>query len=189
MFDSSDRKLAQPWQVRWLALTLTLAAVGFVACGEDDGDEKGAATTSAADSDLSADPGKASEEIVIKTDVAIDIPEAGPQPGESIGHGEVLAGSSLGDSPFCPGGTFSDLHSDDPDIGLVDRTFDCPDGSLRIGFTPGAPEGRTQAGPWSLVSGTGAFDGLRGKGEMEIEYEPGTGSTKGHERFTGTVAP
>jgi hypothetical protein len=185
----SETKLGQPRQVRWLALALTLASVGLAACGDDDGDEDGAATTPGIDNDLAADPGEGSEEIVIKTDVVIDIPEGGPQPGKSISEGEVLGGSSLGDSPFCPGGTFSDLHSDDPDIGLVDRTFDCPEGSLRIGFTPGFPEGRTQAGPWSLVSGTGAFEGLHGHGEMEIEYEPGTRSTEGRETFTGTVVP
>lgn len=188
MLHSSETKLGRPRQVRWLALALTLATVGFAACGDDDGDENGAATTPGVDTDLSADPGEGSEEIVIKTDVVIDIPEGGPQPGVSISEGEVLGGSSLGDSPFCPGGTFSDLHSDDPDIGLVDRTFDCPDGGVRIGFTPGVPQGRTQSGPWKLVSGTGAFEGLQGEGQMEIKYEPGS-DTKGRETFTGTVVP
>lgn len=177
-------------------LRLSLVFVGILAiglivggCGGDGGDENGVAATSGVDSDLSADPGEGSEEIVIKTGVNIQIPKGGPVPGSSTGNGEVLGGSSLGDSPFCAGGTFSDVHSDDPEIGLVDRTFDCPDGSLRIGFTPGFPEGRTQAGPWRLVSGTGAFEGLHGHGEMEIEYEPGTRSTEGRETFTGTVVP
>lgn len=44
-------------QVRWLALVLTLATVGLAACGDDDGDGTGAATTPGADNDLSADPG------------------------------------------------------------------------------------------------------------------------------------
>jgi hypothetical protein len=164
-------------------LRLSLVFVGILAiglfvagCDGHDGDEGGATTTS-------------SDEIVIKTHAVIDIPEGGPQPGNPTGEGEVLDGSVLGDAPFCSGGTFSDLHSDDPEIGLVDRTFDCPDGSLRIGFTPGVPQGRTQAGPWKVVSGTGAFKGLQGHGEMEIEYEPGTRSTEGRETFTGTVVP
>ena len=107
-----------------------------------------------------------------------------------IPTGEVLGGSTIGDSPFCPGGTFRDKHgSEDPSVppyGLVDRTFRCPDGSLRIGFTPGEPQGRTQAGPWRVASGTGAFKGLRGAGQMKVKYEPGS-DTKGRETFTGTV--
>jgi hypothetical protein len=169
-------------------LALIVATVGLAACGGDDGGENGAPTTTGVVSDPSADAG-GGEEIVINTHVVIDIPKAGPQPGKSIGQGEVLAGSSLGDSPFCPGGTFSDLHSDDPDIGLVDRTFDCPDGSLRVGFTPGVPQGRTQSGQWKVVSGTGAFEGLQGDGQMEVKYQPGTGATEGRETFTGTVVP
>jgi len=68
----------------------------------------------------------------------------------------------------------------------VDRTFVCPDGSLRIGFTPGFPQGRTQSGPWKVLSGTGALETLQGNGEMEVKYERGS-HTKGRETFTGTV--
>jgi hypothetical protein len=70
---------------------------------------------------------------------------------------------------------------------LVDRTFRCPGGSVRIGFTPGEPQGRTQAGPWRVAGATGAFKGLRGAGQMKVTYEPGS-NAKGRERFTGTVA-
>jgi len=180
--------------MRKLRLSLVLVgilAIGLIAggCGGDDGDETGAATTSSVDRDPAADPAEGGEEILIKTSVVIDIPEGGPQPGKSIGGGKVLSGSSLGDSPFCPGGAFSDLHSDDPDIGLVDRTFDCPGGSLEIGFTPGVPQGRTQAGAWRVVSGTGDFKGLQGDGQMEVTYDPGTQATEGRETFTGEVVP
>jgi hypothetical protein len=173
---SSEAKLGHARQARWLVLALTFAAVGLAACGDG-----GATTTS--------DAGARGEQIVIKTHAVIHIPQGGPRPGESIGGGQVLAGSSIGNAPFCPGGTFSDMHQDDPAIGLVDRTFTCPDGSLRIGFTPGVPQGRTQAGPWRVVSGTGAFDGLQGDGQMKMRYEPGTRATKGHETFAGTVTP
>ena len=172
---------------RWLALVLTLATVGLAACG-DDGGGTGAATTSTVSGDGSSGA-EGGEKIAIKTHVNIQIPKGGPVPGSSISEGEVLDGSSIGDSPFCLGGTFSDMHSDDPDIGLVDRTFRCPDGRLRIGFTPGAPQGRTQAGPWKVVSGTGSLAGLRGEGQMEIKYEPGTDSTEAREKFTGSVVP
>jgi hypothetical protein len=108
----------------------------------------------------------------------------------TIPTGEVLGGSSIGDSPFCASGTFRDRHGTaDPSVppfGLVDRTFRCPDVTLRIGFTPGVPHGRTQAGPWRVVSHTGAYEGLEGDGQMEITYEPGS-DTKGRETFTGTV--
>jgi hypothetical protein len=140
---------------------LMVSLLGIAACGDDDEDEGG---TTAADSD---------QPILIKT--RVDIPT-----------GEVLAGSTIGDSPFCPGGTFRDQHGN-AEIGLVDRTFRCPDGSLRIGFTPGVPQGRTQAGPWNVLRGSGAFEGLQGDGQMETTYEPGS-DTKGRETFTGTVA-
>ena len=141
---------------------------GIAACGDDDGAEGG---TTVADTD---------QTILIKT--RVDIPT-----------GEVLPGSTIGDSPFCPGGTFRDRHgSEDPSVppyGLVDRTFRCSDGSLRIGFTPGQPQGRTQAGPWRVASGTDAYKGLRGGGQMKTTYDRGGGKhpTKGRETFTGTV--
>lgn len=118
----------------------------------------------------------------------IDIPKGEVLVGDFVSSGEVLGGSLIGDSPFCPGGTFRDVHGP-PDIGLVDRTFRCPDGSLRIGFSPGVPHGRTQTGPWRVISGTGAFEGLGGYGRMEMKYEPGTSATKGRETSTGTVGP
>ena len=47
-------------------------------------------------------------------------------------------------------------------------------------------EDLTQAGSWEIVSGTGAFEGLRGSGEMEIVYDPDpTAPALG--RYTGTV--
>jgi hypothetical protein len=161
-----------------LALILTVTALGLAACGDDDdGDESG--TTAATNVETTSTTAAESDEaILIKT--RVDIPA-----------GEVLGGSTIGDSPFCKGGTFRDVHgTEDPSVppyGLLDRTFRCPDGSLRIGFTPGTPKGQTQAGPWRAVSGTGAYKGLTGGGEMEAKFEPGSNS-KGREKFTGTVA-
>jgi hypothetical protein len=150
-------------------------AIGLIVggCGGDDGAE----TTP----NLSTDGGKGSEGIVIKTRVHF------PGVRAKAVTGEVLGGSSIGDSSFCPGGTFRDQHGN-PEIGLVDRTVRCPDGSLRIGFTPGRPQGHSQTGPWKAISGTGAFEGLRGHGRMVVKYEPGDPS-KGRETFTGTVVP
>jgi hypothetical protein len=48
------------------------------------------------------------------------------------------------------------------------------------------PQDLTQTGSWTIVSSTGAFEGLRWSGEMEIVYdsdpsEPARGT------YTGTV--
>jgi hypothetical protein len=117
----------------------------------------------------------------------VQLPAEPPGRDEATATGEVLPGSSIGGSPFCPGGTFSDRHGNQ-EIGLADRTFTCADGTLRIGFTPGVPEGRSQSGPWAVISGTGVFERLQGSGHVTIEYED-TSLTQGHETFTGTVTP
>jgi hypothetical protein len=166
---------------------LGLAAAGVVACGGGEGDASETAVTDERESTSGGEAG--GESMLIKTNVKINIPEGGPVSGTTISKGEVLGGSSIADTPLCPGGTFRDQHGDDPAIGLVLRTFDCPDGSLRIGITPGPPTTpRTQAGPWRVLSGTGAFEGLQGDGQVEITYEPGTRATEGRETFTGTVS-
>jgi hypothetical protein len=165
---NTSTKLGQPRQVRRPALALTFATVGLAACGGNGAHQNGAG------SQRSAAPNAASKKIVIKTRLTIPT-------------GEVAGGSSIGNSPFCPGGTFRDRNGN-PDIGSVDRTVRCSDGSLRIGFSPGEPRGHTQVGPWKIISGTGAYKGIRGSGRMEVTFEPGS-SSKGRETFTGTVVP
>lgn len=104
----------------------------------------------------------------------------------------VLAGSTVGSKAFCPGGTAVDRHGN-PDIGLVDRTLTCSDGTLRMGFDPGMPEGDIQTGPWRILSGTGAYEGWTGQGTMVVRYDPGAADPEhpqdGHEEFTGKVWP
>ena len=155
-----------------LAVALAVAGLGLAACGDDDRD---AAGTTAPDVEASAPPAT-DEAILIRTRV-------------NIPTGEVLSGSSIGDSPFCPGGTFRDRHGNDdkrrprvggPDLSLPRRQ---PEDRLH----PGRSAGRTQTGPWKVLSGTGAFEGLQGSGQMETKYE-GSSDRKGHETFTGTVA-
>ena len=101
-----------------------------------------------------------------------------------IPTGEILEGSSIGDTPFWPGGTVEDTHGNS-EIGLVDRTITCEDGTLRMGFDPQVPMGDTQSGPWRIISGTGTYEEWQGSGEMKITYE--SGSNAGLETFTGTV--
>ena len=65
----------------------------------------------------------------------------------------------------------------------------CPDGTLRSGFTPeiGAePQHRTRRGSWTIVSGTGGFEGLGGSGISEAVYSPNPNSPV-REALAGTV--
>jgi hypothetical protein len=166
MLDSSG---AVPGQrcTRWLILALTVSVVGLAACGE----------TPAADSESSTDAAHASEKVVIKTSAELQ---------GVVDTGKVLGGSILGGSPFCPGGTWSGGHGN---LGndWLDKNFKCPDGTLRIAFDPRTSKGRTDSGPWKVLSGTGMFKGLRGSGQMVMVFGPGAMPTEGHETFTGTV--
>lgn len=124
--------------------------------------------------------------MVIMTEMTIAA-ETGAEP---IATGEVLERSTLGETTFCAGGTILDSHaSSDPAMepyGLIDRTITCSDGTVRIGFTPDQADGLNQTGSWSIVSGTGAYEGLQGSGDMEVVYDPDDDALA-HETLTGTV--
>lgn len=162
---------------------VVLVMVGVLLLGACGGDEDDAADTSAA-----SPTAPRGEPIVIQTSVTI----AAEEGAEPIATGEVLEGSTLAGSPFCAGGTILDSHaSGDPAVepyGLIDRTITCPDGTVRAAFTPDVdvPPGQTQTGSWTIVDGTGAFEGLRGSGEMEVVYDPDDDSLT-RETLTGTV--
>jgi hypothetical protein len=141
-----------------------VTAIALAACGGGKGD---AAATAASPSESAA----GSEPILITTRM-------------NIPTGRILDGSTIGSSPFCAGGTVKDEHGT-PEIGLVDRTITCQDGILRMGFDPQEPVGDTQSGPWRIISGTGAYEGWTGSGQMKNEDEHGSGTV--HETFTGTV--
>ena len=148
------------------AVVLVLGGVLLLgACG--DGEDGAADTNAASTTDAAGEP------IVIRTSV-IGAATPGAEP---IATGEVLEGSTLGGSRFCVGGTILDTHgSPDPEVALIARTITCPEGRVRMDITPevsqGMPQDLTQTGSWTIVSGTGAFEGLRGSGEMEIVYDP-----------------
>jgi hypothetical protein len=76
-------------------------------------------------------------------------------------------------------------------VALIARTITCPEGSVRMDIRPevvqGMPQDLTQTGSWTIVSGTGAFEGLRGSGEMEIVYDPDPNELAARETYTGTV--
>jgi len=169
--------------VRGAVLAAVVAAVA-AACGVQD---------DAVDSRASPTRKPSAEQIVIQTTVLI----AAEEGAEPIATGDVLDGSTLGGSPFCAGGTIRDTHAHlDPAVerlGLIDRIISCSDGTVRIVYSPGDLQGgqpqpgQPQPGSWTIVSGTGAFETLRGSGEMETVYDadenlPARGT------LTGTVS-
>jgi hypothetical protein len=95
--------------------------------------------------------------------------------------GEVIDGSFIGESAFCPGGKTTG-GSTGP---TISTTFRCPDGRLEIHFAPMQPSA-VQSAVWEIVSGTGRFEGLRGGGSMVATFES-EDPDKGRETFTGTV--
>jgi hypothetical protein len=165
-----------------LVLVSVVVLVGVLFLGACGG-EKDAASTSAASTTAPH-----SEPIVIRGKLII----AAEEGSEPIATGTILVGSTLGGTPFCAGGTILDSHASlDPKMEpyLIDRKITCPEGTVRIGLTPevGAePQGPTQKGSWTIVSGTEAFEGLGGSGKGEAVYGPSP-STPVRETLTGTV--
>jgi len=151
------------------AVALLVGALLAGGCGGED--------------DTDPEPRAEPEQVEIITRVTI-----APTPGaEVIATGDVLKGSTLGDSPFCVGGTIQDSHgSTDPEVWLIARTITCPDGEVRMDVTPDMPDGLKQTGSWEIVSGTGAFEGLQGSGEMEVTYDPNPDEPAA-ETYTGTA--
>lgn len=169
-------------RVRLFGLAVATLALGLVACGGEDGGASGTTAPTGVESEGSSDVAVADEPIVIRTSMTLTAGE------EIVASGEVLDGSTVGDSPFCPGGTIEDRHGETPDVALVDRTITCSDGTLELGFSPQRPVGNTQSGAWSIVGGTGSYEGWQGRGEMKMVYDTrGANPTSGDETFTGTI--
>lgn len=159
-------------------LVLILVVVGVLSLGACGGDENDVADTSAASTTaLRGEP------LVIKTRKLVALTER----TEPIATGEVLEGSTLGDSPFCAGGTVLDSHgSSDPTVLLIIETITCPDGTVTLRLEPDLSPGLKQTGAWTIAGGTGAFEQLRGSGKMETVYDPDP-SAPAHATLTGTV--
>jgi hypothetical protein len=169
--------------MRRAVMLVLVGVLSLAACG---GDEDEAADTTSASTTASA-----GEPIVIRATLIV----AAEEGSEPIATGTVLEGSTLGGTPFCAGGTILESHASlDPKMKpyLIDRKITCPDGTVRIGFTPEVgsgpdPDGQTpQKGVWTIVSGTGEFEGLSGSGKSEGVYGP-TPSSPVRSTFTGTV--
>jgi len=163
---------------RLLTIALTIAAAVLSGCGDDGGAEAGGGGTIAANTDtqLPTPPADGQREpILIKTRI-------------KMFTGEVLAGSVIGDSPFCPGGTVRHEHGS-PEIGFpAVNVFGCPDGQLKIGFGPGPDQmnNAVQTSDWKILDGSGSFTGVSGHGHMTVRWER-AGSSNGQEAFTGVI--
>jgi len=159
---------------------LMVSLLGIAACSDDDGDEGGTTTgaeeagTTAGGDETGTSGKEGGEPILIKTHMA-------PLNARGETVGEVLSGSTIGDSAFCAGGRFANAPGEPP---TVVRTFRCPGGTLAITFTS-TPPGVKQRSDWEVVKGLGSFEGLSGEGRMRGVLESRGG--EGRETFTGTV--
>jgi hypothetical protein len=146
----------------------------------------GATPSSGTPTSVASTGGSPGEAIVVRTKMAI----AETSGSEPTATGEVLEGSTLGGGTFCAGGTIRDSHASlDPTVeplGLIDRKITCSDGTVRLVFTPAEMQDDARAGTWTIVSGTGAFEKLRGSGDIDTEYDPANQSLP-RETLTGTV--
>ncbi len=156
-----------------LALTLVVTALGLAACGDDDEDEGG---TTAGTEEIGTTAEEGGEPILIKTLVAA------PEGPDSPTTGEVRPGSTIGDSAFCPEGTFRDAATA-PGSEVMTRLFLCPSGRLTISFSA-TGSGDRLSGDWEVVRGDGRLEGLSGGGRMTVVFES---SGEGRETFKGTV--
>ena len=160
---------------RLVFLVLIFALPALVGCGNNN--ETPDAGPSASESPV-APAVEGEEEIVIKSTVDL---------ASTVDRGEVLDGSTLGGSPFCPSGTTSGGHGN-TDNGWLDKTFECPDGTLTLAFDPRNQKKNSASGPWEVLSGTGAYEGVQGSGQMKIKFAADPQVLTGHESFIGTLS-
>jgi hypothetical protein len=133
---------------------------------------------------LAVVPAAYAQEPTITTDITF------PEEGEPFGTFTAL-------EPLCPSGTFVDefvggggafvsgvfYHG-----ATVRKTFTCDDGSgtftilFHPHFSPATPASCEEAGPFSVLGGTGDYVTLRGHGDFCV-FPSGDGFT---ETFTGT---
>src|SRR5215207_35368 len=134
---------------------------------------------------LAVAPPASAQEPTIVTDITF------PEEGEPFGTFTATA-------PLCPSGTFVDqfvggggaFRSGHVEYGsaTILKTFTCADNSgtftilFHPQFSPATPAGCAQAGPFTVVGGTGAYTKLRGQGDFCLLVE-GDDFT---ETFTGT---
>ena len=163
---------------------VVLVMVGVLRLGACGGDEDDAADTSVASTTA-----RRGEPIVIRATLIV----AAAERSEPIATGTILEGSTLGGSPFCAGGTILDSHASlDPKMKayLIDRKITCPDGTVRIGYTPEVGAVRSAGSdPRRALDDRQRHRRIRmlgGGGKSEAVYGPNPDSPV-RETLTGTV--
>ena len=157
-----------------LVMVVTMAAIGLSACAVEN--EASVRSDAPAETPASQSPTLApssGDAILIETRIT----------DAKLHAGEVLAGSVIGESAFCPGGESSG-SSQGP---TITTTFSCPDGTLTVQYAP-TQRSLVQSAEWVVVNGTGSFEALRGGGSMVAAFESDDPDS-GREVFTGTVIP
>ncbi len=170
-----------PWT--WLrrpAGVLVIALAGLGACSGDDPRGDGGATSSSSvtpttSTDVATPANEGARPMLVRTRVR----------GFS---GRVLAGSVIGQSPFCSGGRVRHERGS-PDIGYpAVNVFLCDEGELRVGFGPGPDQmdDAVQTSEWVVLEGSGRYEGTTGGGQMVVQF-PEAGASVGEETFMGRV--
>jgi hypothetical protein len=91
----------------------------------------------------------------------------------------------------CSAGTFVDIPAGGLSAGAIRKTFTCTAGAnsgstFTAIFRPTPAPGPGQAnGHWEILSGTGAFAGLRGQGDFSVVFSET--DPVGFETLTGTI--
>lgn len=152
---------------------VAIAAIGLSACGaQTDGNDPPAAPGETPASQTSPSAPLSGDAILIETQIT-----------DARSHeAEVLDGSVIGESAFCPGGKAKGA-SEGP---TITTTFTCSAGTLTVQYAP-MQRSLVQSATWEVVSGTGDFEGLRGGGSMVAAFESDDPDS-GQETFTGTVS-
>jgi hypothetical protein len=148
---------------------LTVSLLGIAACGNDGGEVRTVTVETPAEDEQGAPATGVA--ILIETRISSARKHAG----------EVLDGSVIGESGFCPGGKTRGGSSG----AAITATFHCPGGRLTVSYSP-TQRSLVQSSDWKIVSGTGSFKGLRGGGWMVANFGS-EDPEKGGETFTGTV--
>jgi hypothetical protein len=153
---------------RIVVTALIVAAASLTACssGKQSHATAASGTHSSVRTSVTASPYGERRRIVIKTEfVEFD--------------GKVVAGSLIGDSPFCSGGT---LHhqTGSPEVGYPAINV------FTFGPGPDQMNNGIQTSAWEVIGGSGDFAGVSGSGQMKVEFRS-AGASRGTETFTGTV--
>ena len=147
-----------------------VSLLGVAACGDDGGGEPRTVTVETLAEGEQGAPATG-DAILIETRIS----------NARKHSGEVLDGSVIGESAFCPGGKTRGGGRG----ATITTTFHCPGGRLTVSFSP-TQRSLVQSSDWEIVRGTGSFKGLRGGGWMVAKFGS-EDPPKGGETFTGTV--